>query len=242
MNLFLNGTKSSVNAANPTRVNHGSAFFRRASEADFCALKCMAEKIENVQWVSSCGETRLVRAPARINTARELAEEVGRREKAMQTLGVLQQVAVAVRNGKLEAALQELERKSDAACCLKNAERFAKLACGAIPRKKSEPYENYVLKFSDTLIASGISGMVFAATGSAIAGVVFALSLPPAVFYTTSAYRRSEFHLRRKFGLKKTSGYLFVDRLLRLPAQKLDEFAVEIGKLASRVGEGAGHF
>ncbi|MBM3229160.1 hypothetical protein FJZ26_01905 [Candidatus Parvarchaeota archaeon] len=169
----------------------------------------------------------------------EDAETLGLLKKNKDAFEVFREAVVAIMNGRLHETLREIEGTPWKHRLLQAVKTKSETVSGGIPfvppemassPKMQAKQEGHDIMFTNSVLAAFASGFIFAATGSAIAAVAFAVSLPFAVYFSATAYLRSEFHLRRKYGPRHSTGYRAIDRVLMLSVEKRIQALEEIDK------------
>lgn len=252
MDLLLRGTKASgslINQSNPRRVDAGSKLFCQATEAAYTASVRLANRI-------SVGDWKIVDDIRRFDVRRKKASgdegmlhELERCKRAAESLELMRNAAFSVMEGNLWTKLPEgknagIARDIDAVASMVSAKIVLSdvQACGRLEGgdplldRGSPAYRelaHLIKSVGSVMVTCLFVPLAVFAKGvlAAIALGGLVLAAPMSIYYSVSAYRRSEFHQIRKYGAGKSTGYAWLDRLLRLPHEDLEAYGLRLNDI-----------
>jgi len=247
MNLLLGkanasaSSKSTETQARPARPK--AEFFNKVEAATLSSCMEMARKVATREWIIADDGARIIKMRgAGYQDKGSLMSEAEYLERSAKTLEFVQQAAFAVREGKLLAVVEKIQTDAEASTLARSAERFARLAAGAVLEVPPEKENEHALKVSLSWAAAMALGGIFAAFPNPISGAGLALALGTFAKSLRDAYLWTNRHLNAKFmslnvefGKSKSTGYLFLDRLARLSEENLGKFVLEIDKIRAEV-------
>lgn len=226
---------SQLNASNPRSARPNSAFFRQMEEATLYGCLETIRKVATREWVMSGDSVAIVAFPAKSKDRSALRQELDYLERSEKTLAMVLEVALSIRQGRLQQALESLQAGTEMRALARNAERFAHLAFGTVMEIEPEKESNQILNVGFAGAVAIAVTALFAAAPGPMSGIGLAASW--ALFFKSlhTAYEWSGRHLNAAFLPSKSTGYAFVDRLARLSDENLGAFAAECRRIIGEV-------
>ncbi|MCX8194657.1 MAG: hypothetical protein N3G22_00915 [Candidatus Micrarchaeota archaeon] len=226
MELLLRDSKSS---ASPVAGKEGrrEKFFRRVESYSFLGCLRTVRNLATKEWVVDENNVAIRRRMPLLEkekTKEEIEEKIRYLEYSAKTLRLVQEIAMSIKNGRVEQKIEEIRGNAEKRLLARNAERYAKIAFGTFLELPPSKEGEYLLKDSAAFWTMAIAGAFFAAFPSPITAIGLGAASAFLAHSLYSTYRWSRWNIEVATGKKKT-GYLFIDRMARLSEANLERLA-----------------